>query len=263
LSKESSFLLTKWYLDCVAENGDAAVVYAADLRWNRLSMRYGSLLSVLQGRVRCTSSLRKGHFPLSDRDSITLTLPHLGIAGSWHALRAPVQRTVFEDKEGHIEWHCHQPMAQADLLLQNKTRITGLGYAECLTLSVVPWKLPLEELHWGRFLSDQHAVVWIDWRGVQPWRTLIHNGDEHEIHSLTESEIRFAPAGTRLELDRALMLRSGQLGHTVFAGISHLAKVLPRNMLAVEECKWRSRGVLRAGNGNASGWAIHEVVKWK
>ena len=263
MSKESSFLLTKWYLDCVAENGDAAVVYVADLRWNKLSMRYASLLTVLQGRVHCTSSLRKGRLPQLDRETITLTLPHLSVEGSWHALRSPVRRTVFEDKKGCIDWHCHQPMAQVDLSLQGKTRITGLGYAECLTLSVVPWKLPLEELHWGRFLSEQDAVVWIDWRGQQPWRTLIHNGDERAIQSLTESELLFEPDGSSLELDRALVLRSGQLGQTVFAGISRLAKLLPRNMLSVEECKWRSRGVLRAGNSNTSGWAIHEIVTWK
>ena len=263
LSKESSFLLTKWYMDCVAENGDAAVVYVADLRWNKLSIHYESLLTIVDGRLHCVSSPRKGHLPQLDRDSITLTQPGLGIAGTWRALRTPVRRAVFEGKEGSIDWHCHQPMAQADLSLQGKTRITGLGYAECITLSVVPWKLPLEELHWGRFLSEQHALVWIDWRGPQPWQTLIHNGRELEIQSLTESEILFAPTGNSLDLDRGLVLRSGQLGHTVFAGISRLAGLLPRNMLAVDECKWRSRGVLQAASGNASGWAIHEIVKWK
>ncbi len=263
LSKEPSFLLTKWYLDCVAEGGDAVVVYVADLRWNKLSMRYGSLLTVLNGRVHSSSSLRKYALPRLDEDTIVLSLPHLGIEGTWRELRAPVQRTVIDSKDGTGDWQCHQPMAQVDLLLQGKTRMIGLGYAECLTLSAVPWKLPLEELHWGRFLSDQHALVWIDWRGPRPWQTLIHNGKEHEIQSLTESEILFEPTGSSLELDRALVLRSGQIGHTVFAGISRLASLLPRNMLSVEECKWRSRAALQAGNTKASGWAIHEVVRWK
>ncbi|MBZ5649232.1 MAG: hypothetical protein LAO18_01975 [Acidobacteriia bacterium] len=263
LTKEPSFLLTKWYLDCVDESGDAAIVYVANLRWNKLSIRYGSLLTVLDGRAHSSSSLRKCAFPRLEGDTTTLTLPHLGIMGTWRALRAPVKRTVFDGEDGSADWHCHQPMAQVDLLLQGKTRMTGLGYAECLTLSVLPWKLPLEELHWGRFLSEQDALVWIDWRGPQPWRTLIHNSEEHEIQSLTESEILFAPSGTSLELDRGLVLRSGQLGQTVFAGVSHLAKLLPHNMLSVEECKWRSRGVLQTGNSSASGWAIHEIVKWK
>jgi hypothetical protein len=263
LSKESSFLLTKWYLDCVAENGDVAIVYVANLRWNRLSMHYGSLLTALDGRVHCASSLRKCGFPRLDRDTLTLGLPQLGVEGTWRALRAPVQRTVFDGPDGSVHWHCHQPMAQVDLSLRGKARVIGLGYAECVTLSVPPWKMPLEKLHWGRFLSDQHSLVWIDWRGPHPWRTVLHNGDELDIRSLTESGIRFAQTGMNLHLDRGMVLRSGQLGQTLFAGISRLAKLLPRNMLTVEECKWRSRGILRAGNIAESGWAIHEVVKWQ
>jgi hypothetical protein len=57
---KSSFLLTKWYLDCVAESGDAVILYVADLRWNALTVHYGSLLTVLGGRVASTFSLRGG-----------------------------------------------------------------------------------------------------------------------------------------------------------------------------------------------------------
>ena len=50
-------------MDCVAENGDAAVVYVADLRWNKLSIHYESLLTIIDGRVHCVSSLRKEYSP--------------------------------------------------------------------------------------------------------------------------------------------------------------------------------------------------------
>jgi hypothetical protein len=214
-------------------------------------------------RVQCASSLRKISVPELDGDTATLSLAHLGFEGTWRRLRGPVERTVFEGPHGSAIWRCHQPMAQVDLKLHGKTRMTGLGYVECLTLSVLPWKLPLEELHWGRFLSEQDALVWIDWRGPHQWRTVLHNGEEREVQSLTEGEIIFTNAGTRLGLDRGIVLRSGQLGETVFAGISRLARLRPHNMLAVNECKWRSRGVLQTGNSATSGWAIHEVVKWK
>ena len=263
MNKASSFLLTKWYLDCVAENGDAAVVYVANLRWNKLSMQYSSLLTVLSDRVHCASSLRNVSFPRLDQDSATLSLPHLGIEGCWRALRAPVERTVFDNQNGSVNWHCHQPMSRVDLLLGGTTRMIGLGYVECLTLSVLPWKLPLEELHWGRFLSEQDALVWIDWRGPHQWRTVLHNGEEREVQSLTESGMLFTQTGMRLDLDRGEVLRSGQLGQTVFAGISILAKLLPHNMLSVEECKWRSRAAWQTGSTPVTGWAIHEIVKWK
>jgi len=260
---QPSFLLTKWYLDGVAENGDTAIVYVADLRWDRLFLRYASLLTTLEGRIRAASSLRNCALPQLEGDTARLSLPDLGIEGSWHALRAPLARTVFSGNDGSVDWHCHQPCSQVDLLLHGKTRMTGLGYAECLTLTVLPWKLPLEELHWGRFLSPQHAIVWIDWRGQYQWRTVFHNGEEQRVRSLTESEIIFADTETRLDLDRGMALRSGQLGETVFAGISSLARLLPRSLVSVEECKWRSRGILSTASTTVSGWAIHEVVKWK
>jgi hypothetical protein len=59
-SLKNSFLFTKWYLDCVAENGDAVILYVADLRWNALTVHYGSLLTVLGGRIDSVSSLRGG-----------------------------------------------------------------------------------------------------------------------------------------------------------------------------------------------------------
>jgi hypothetical protein len=260
---QPSFLLTKWYLDCVAENGDTAIVYVADLHWDRLSLHYASLLTALEGRIRSAFSLRKCVLPEPDGDTARLSLPHLGIEGTWRALSSPLARTVFSDNDGSVDWHCHQPLSQVDLLLHGKTRITGLGYAECLTLTVLPWKLPLEELHWGRFLSPEHALVWIDWRGPYQWRSVFHNGEEQEVQSLTESAMVFADPTTRLDLDRGMSLRSGQLGETVFAGISSLARLLPRSLMSVEECKWRSRGLLKTASDTASGWAIHEVVKWK
>ena len=262
LSKKPSFLLEKWYLDCVAENGDSAIVYVATLHWNKLLIHYGSLLTVLSNRIHSAFSLRRCRSPQLDADSVTLALSHLGIEGTWRALRAPVRRKVFESNDGSVDWHCHQPISQVELLIRGDDKMSGLGYAESLTLSVLPWRLPLEELHWGRFLSDQHAIVWIDWRGLHQWRTVIQDGEEQPVQSLSESGMQFT-TNSKLDLDRGKELRRGPLGQTVFGGISRLAGLLPRNMLSVEECKWRSRGVLQRGDEQVSGWAIHEVVKWK
>ena len=92
---------------------------------------------------------------------------------------------------------------------------------------------------------------------------VIHNSKEQSVISITESEVVLADMGGRLELDRGLILRQGQLGDTVFPGISRLAGSLPRSILSVNECKWRSRGRLRTGETESCGWAIHEVVEWK
>ncbi len=260
LSK-NSFLLTKWYLDCVAENGDAAILYVADLRWNALSLHYGSLITVIDGKVGSGSSLRGSTGPKFDKKIIVVNQPGLDVAGTWEGLRAPVRRTVFQNEQGSVDWHCLQPMSQADLLVRGK-KIGGLGYAECLTLSLPPWQLPLISLHWGRYLSLEDAVVWIDWQGPVQHQTVIHNGEEHHASSITESEIVLDDAIARLELDCGLVLRQGYLGDTVFPGLSRLAGLLPRSMLLVNECKWLSSGVFHTAPRESSGWAIHEVVKW-
>lgn len=258
-----AFLLTKWYLDCVAENGDAVILYAADLRWNSVSFRYGSLLTVLNGNINFASALRGVAAPALQGDILTVHQSGLNIAGTWAALRPPIRRTVFQNIQGAVDWHCVQPMSDVDLRVCGRTRINGLGYAECLTLSIPPWHLPLHQLHWGRYLSREDAVVWIDWQGAERLQLIVHNGQEQQARTITESEVVFAEGGGVLELDRGLVLRQGHLGNTVFRGISRLAKVLPRTILTVDECKWRSRGIFRTGSGQSSGWAIHEVVKWK
>ncbi len=261
--RKHSFLLTKWYLDCVADNGDVAILYSADLHWNALSFHYGSLLTVLDGKVGSASSVRGHAAPAFTNGMLALQHQSLGVEGIWQALGDPIRRTVFETADGAVDWHCLQPMSQVDLLLPRNTRLRGIGYAECLTLSVLPWHLPMTSLLWGRYLSQQDAIVWIDWRGSAPYRSIIHNGEEHFAESITESEVMFAGTGARLELDCGLVLREGRLGDTIFPGISRLAALLPRSMLAVNECKWRSRGLFRTAAGQSSGWAIHEVVKWK
>lgn len=261
-SLNNPFLLTKWYMDCVAEDGDAVILYVADLRWNALTVHYGSLLTVLGGRVGSTSSLRRGATPLVRDGTIEVNLPHLDIEGTWRGVRSPIQRTIFDSEHGSVDWHCLQPMSQVDLLLRGTTTLTGRGYAECLTLSVLPWKLPMHELHWGRFLSEPDAVVWVDWRGPHQRRIVFHNGEEREVKSINESEIVFVDPPARLELDRGLVLRQGQLGDTVFPGVSRLAKLLPRSMLSVNEHKWLSRGFMHFPSAESSGYAIHEVVKW-
>lgn len=258
---KNSFLLTKWYLDCVAESGDTAILYTADLRWNAVSLHYSSVLTFHDGRISSASSLQENAAPKVDAHKIAFKHSRLGVEGGWMALRPPADRTLFQKDDGSVHWNCVQPMSQVDLLLPGNFRIAGLGYAECLTLTILPWQLPLTSLNWGRYLSQQDAVVWIDWQGADSRRTVIHNGEEQAADSITEFEVRFGTGG-RLDLDSGLVLRQGRLGDTVFPGISRLASLLPRSMLSVDECKWRSRGKFRGPGGESFGWAIHEVVKW-
>jgi hypothetical protein len=260
--KTPRFLLSKWYLDCVADNGDGVVVYVAELRWSSWRTRYASTLRFFGDKTESASSIRKCVLPESSRDQITLSLPHLGIEGSWKGFAAPIERTIFERSDGAVRWHCLQPGSQVQLSLDRSLKMSGLGYAELVEISIPPWRLPLSELHWGRFVSESDTVVWIDWRGTHCHRLAVHNDSEREIAAITTEEVRSADSETHLTFDRGLVLRSGTLGETVFPTLARLARAIPAKMLGVHERKWRSRGVLRTEGRTAEAWAIHEVVKW-
>ena len=46
----NNFYLTKWYLDCIDEQGNAAIGYAASMRWRSLEVPYTSLLLFEEGK---------------------------------------------------------------------------------------------------------------------------------------------------------------------------------------------------------------------
>jgi hypothetical protein len=259
-AKISSFFLTKWYLDCLKPDGDGAIVYVAELRWKTLRMRYASTLTMAGGTVEVKASIRSCTLPEAEAGKIVLQLPHLGVEGVWEGLATPMEQEVFACEKGAIHWNCLQPASRVAMTLGGR-KAAGLGYAEVLRITLPPWKLPLDELHWGHFVSECDSVVWIDWRGPFRYRVLLHNGKQLEVVSITEQEVR--SPDICLSLDRGLVLRHGELGKTVFPSIRKLVQYVPVSMLHVAECKWRSRAVLRQADRATSGWAIHEVVRWQ
>jgi hypothetical protein len=139
--------------------------------------------------------------------------------------------------------------------------VTGLGYAECLTLTVPPWQLPMHQLRWGRFVSQRDSLAWIDWQGEYSTSFAVFNGQPCEPLSVSDSEIVLG-VGT-LRMQDSLSLRSGRLGTTILPGVGALSKLLPLSLFNVSEQKWRSRGTLRGSDRESDGWVIHEVVDWE
>jgi hypothetical protein len=232
------FHLSKWYLDCVTEDGRVFVAYSARLRWHALSLDY---TTVLGG----ASSLKPCPAPECSGDRIEWRAPKVGVEGSWLALEAPVCETLY-DADGTVEWSCLLPRGSAQVRVGSE-RLRGLGYVERLDMTVPPWRLPIDELHWGRLLTAAGSVVWIDWRGAHSKRLVLRNGAAAEPELLT-----------RLELGRGLVLRDGALGRTALSIIPKVERLFPWRILHVRETKWRSRGLL----DGVSGWAIHEEVRW-
>ncbi len=253
------FRLRKWYLDIVAARGDAFIGYSARLHWNGLRLGYASaLLAPTAGEVSERHTFLPGPAPAPGA-VLRWRCPRLALAGAWRPRVAPCRRTLLSEGAAGIEWECLAPLASARVRVPAGS-VSGLGYAERLTLTLEPWRLPFHTLHWGRFLAPAVSLVWIVWEGDTSARIALRAGQPCAL-------LEFAPCrlvvdgDAALQLTRERVLRSGPVVSPALRSVSRLASRLPTPFLSAREEKWLSRGMLEApGAPPVAGWAIHEVV---
>jgi hypothetical protein len=164
----AGFRLRKWYLDAVSVDGEVFVGYQARLEFGQLSVQHASfLLSPQRGSGRAASTWTRAPSPERDSSGICWSVPRLGVRGTWTARGAAISRKLFHSNEGMVDWNCLLPTAHVCLDFSDGRRLEGQGYAEVLEMTIPPWRLPIQELRWGRFLADDGSAfaVWIDWRG--------------------------------------------------------------------------------------------------
>jgi hypothetical protein len=252
----------KWYADCVAPNGDAVILYYGIAKWRAITIRYTSLLEAISGTQAIVRySLKKSPTPVEKDATISWQSNALGIIGTWERLDPPFETKIFESTEGSINWRCLHPRSRAAVNLGRGRVVQGLGYVERLEMTLAPWKLPIQELRWGRFLSDSDSLVWIDWKGSYSCRIVLQHGILVRATTVDENEVALNGNGG-LRLAHGDVLRNGTLGETALSVIPGLSRLFPGKILEARECKWRSRAELRHGDSSSSGWAIHEVVTW-
>jgi hypothetical protein len=255
-------------MDCVSDAGEAAILYSARVRWRGIRLAYSNLIWTDGATAKSTSSMH-GAKIRRDGQQILVASPQLDMQGQWTARAAPVERTVYACESGSVVWNCLQPAASVSLSVGEK-KLAGAGYAECLTLTLPPWQLPLRNLQWGRFVSDADAltpdavtpdyVAWIDWKGSYSLSLAFHNGVSHEGASISTTEVAWG--AEKLRMEEPLALRAGRLGSTVLPAAPALSRIFPRSLFNIEEKKWRSRGILETPDHQSRGWVIHETVDW-
>jgi len=247
-------------MDCVTDAGEAGIVYCADLRWRGVHAWMGSVLTSRSGeRPRTRTSL--GRYSLTQTaDEIAIEHACLKVSGWWHSMSPAVQRTVYEEPNGSIVWNCIQPASRV-LMRIGERDLTGLGYAECLTVMLPSWRLPIRHLVWGRFVSADHALAWVDWQGEYCTRFAVYDGRESPLLAASESEVVIEDASLRIGPGESL--RSGQLSSTILSGAAGLKRLFPARLLNIREQKWKSCGTLAHSSGTSHGWIIQEVVDWE
>ena len=263
-----NFHLSKWFLDFIGENGEAMIFYAAKLTWYGWSTTYTSWLSYdATSGVRLKSRFRNIQVPQIKDNLITWEDTKFGLSGIWKSLAEMIEARIFDSDEGYLDWKCYQPASKVKLKINDRV-LEGRGYAEQLVLTVPPWKIPMNELRWGRFGSDENNLVWIELREKEKQQWLWLNGDKIESCIIDDDQVSLLDMDLVLHLDREVVLESEK---KIFSVVEKLIryipgfnKVMPINFLMADETKWLSKGQLQTPDKTLSnGMAIHELVNFK
>ena len=253
----SSFKLSKWYFDCVTDLGEVVIVYTGVAQWRKFRLHYSSTLETTKEAIIEHRSLQPQIGPVISGPKIWWRSKALRVDGEWETSSRAVSATIYRSPEGVIEWNCLMPMARARIGGRR-----GLGYAEHLTMTIPPWRLPIHTLRWGRFTSASTWMTWIDWQGEYSRRIVYVNGEVIECQMIGDECIEGSD-GVRLSMDRSLVLRDGLLGKTALSRMPVIGKMFPSRLTEMAESKWRSRARMeRSGRTDVEGWAIHEKVSW-
>lgn len=257
-----NFSLRKYYVDFVTSEGYYFIGYFARLSFGRIKINYSATLhhpSILG--VSAGPALSARDAPVENDSTLTWRSSRLGFDAQWQQLAAAEKLVLHESTSGIVEWYCQQPSAQAKLATSSGITFHGLGYVESLNLTIPPWQLGLQTLLWGRFTSDSHSVVWIQWQGKYAMTVLICDGER--VSNAHISDSRVGCDDFELSLEPAMTIREDSIGETLVSKVPSILKVAPIEFLGGREQKYLSRGQLKFASGSHhTGWVIHERVSW-
>ncbi len=158
-------------------------------------------------------------------------------------------------------WNCHHPRALAEINY-NGYIFKGLGYAETLFCPINPVNLPVDELRWGRFLSDSHTLIWINWKDKHPLNKIFINGTEYNDAIFENDSIIFNNGIYKLKFSEIQIIRNGKLSG-LFSKMKFLKIFFSSRLLDTVEIKYKAKTVLSGDSVLLStGWSLFEIVKW-
>jgi hypothetical protein len=263
-----SFYLSKWFLDFVSKEGAAMIFYSAKLKWNSWSAAYTSWLQHYpQSGINFKFRFTNVQTPYIKDNTIGWNDSRFGISGTWKASADMIQARIYDSAEGFLDWKCYQPASEVQLVV-NGNIMKGTGYTEQLILTALPWKIPMDELRWGRFGSEENNMVWIEIKEKEKRRWLWLNGEKIGDCIIEDGQIRLPEKELVLNLDQSVILESEKKIFTIVEKllryIPGFNKVMPLNFLMADEFKWLSNGQLKEDKKTLStGIAIHELVNFK
>ena len=170
-------------------------------------------------------------------------------------------RRILDAPEGTIDWVCHMPRARATVRIGDD-HFEGLGYAELLEMSVSPRKLPFQTLRWGRHLSPEHWLAWIELATGLERRWIWLDGVEQQGAVLAEC-LPVLADGRRLCGEGGRDLWSHSTIARMRGPMGRLLRRLAGPVAAMRERKRLAPGaLLDGGRSSGRGWTVYEEVTW-
>jgi len=259
---KSFFCIEKTYLDGIDKEGNSFILYTAQLKIFNIKIPYSAIIfsnaqNQLQEQSKMQSSILK-----NKQNSLIFENKTLEIRGEWKRITHPIRNVLYTVKNKELVWNCHHPKTHFEIQFKNQT-FKGLGYAETLQLPFLPWRLPISTLKWGRFLSENHEIIWIEWLGTQPQQWVYYNGKRVEKASITEEMLELPLQELTLHLENKQIIKQEKL-----LGIASKYKFLriffKKSFLESLETKYKALSVLKQHNTILeTGWSLFEVVTWK
>ncbi|WP_128331516.1 hypothetical protein [Apibacter sp. HY039] len=253
--------LVKWYMDFIDDKGMTCIAYAAKLKLMGIPLGYSAFLKGSPKESFTEKYSLKYEFPEENQAEYFWNSDEFNSKIIWksgESRTTPV--SLWKSGEGEVIWNNILPRAQAQAKISEQN-YTGLGYVECMSMDLPPWKLPIKILRWGRFVSEQIALVWIHWKlkdsGEKQW--LFLDGNLQQNIKIKDSFIEYK-AG-RLEIQQGHTIRNGLLKDTAFKRTPMLKMLFPESVLNINEYKRLAPGELKTESGNIhKGWIIDETV---
>jgi hypothetical protein len=214
----------------------------------------------VDGTTRRTSSLVGTPPPGRCDGRIVWSSQALGLSWTMEPADIPSERCLLESAHGAVDWRIETMAAAMRLERAGTTPFHGVGYAECLTLTVPPWRLPIDVVDWGHWMSTDHSrsFTWLRWRGEHPLTLVLADG--HPATPAAVDGTVISTAAASLDISPVRRLEQRQL-REIIAPIPLLTHVVPSSVLGLEETKWVGRGVRRDIDGTSHrGWAVFETV---
>jgi hypothetical protein len=258
------FILEKWYIDTLMEDGAVLLVYLGRVRllgvwFSRVTAELfsadGSVVSGDASARNVTGSEERLAFGSAriDGEDLDFEMPRLSGRLTFAARHPPVALSDPFLAEGarQLKWDIEIPDADVTGEVRwpsGGRAVAGRGYRDRVWFDLLPWRFPIRELVWGRAVAGEHAAMWV--RATTRSR------------QVATGWLDGAPtqdAGTAVTIGTSRVLVESAVADLQGLRLGALRPLLRRITGDPVETKWAAPAAI----ASTEGVAVHEVVRWR